>query len=270
MNLALPHACSRAYQEEDSESDESSPSPPRTRGSNTASYTRGESSTTSYARGESNTASYARGASSTASYTSSTTSSRMPSIGNRSSTRPPVAPPPGSSHKVYLLISFGKSPPPQNRQLVVLICKSNQFCWGVDLLNQSINKFWEIKVQSCVAHRSWGGAHRFRATEQTCCDIFRCVQRKDETEPNFVFARNLKGSSLLRTQLVPVDLCGGGGRSLTLVTCLVRSGVLAQHLLYRSTSLRKRTPLGPNRRPMPRVVGGSSGCERFLMGEVPP
>ena len=31
----------------------------------------------------------------------------------------------------------------------------------------------------------------------------------------------------------------------------------------------KRTPLGPYRRPMTRVLGGSSGGGRFLMGEVP-
>ena len=29
------------------------------------------------------------------------------------------------------------------------------------------------------------------------------------------------------------------------------------------------TPLGPYRRPMPRVLGGSQGGGRFLMGEVP-
>jgi len=41
-------------------------------------------------------------------------------------------------------------------------------------------------------------------------------------------------------------------------------------LVYRGTSrIRKRTPLGPYRRPMPRVVGGSLGGGRFLMGEVP-
>jgi len=39
---------------------------------------------------------------------------------------------------------------------------------------------------------------------------------------------------------------------------------------YRGTSLsRKRTPLGPYRRPMPRVLGGFWGGECFLMGEVP-
>ena len=39
---------------------------------------------------------------------------------------------------------------------------------------------------------------------------------------------------------------------------------------YRGASLiRKRTPLGPYRRPMPRVLRGSYGNERFLMGEIP-
>jgi len=39
---------------------------------------------------------------------------------------------------------------------------------------------------------------------------------------------------------------------------------------YRGTSLiRKRTPLGPYRRPVPRVLGVSHGGGRFLMGEVP-
>ena len=32
--------------------------------------------------------------------------------------------------------------------------------------------------------------------------------------------------------------------------------------------IRKRTPLGPFHRPMPRVLGGSLGVGRFLMGEV--
>ena len=41
--------------------------------------------------------------------------------------------------------------------------------------------------------------------------------------------------------------------------------------LYRGTSLmRKRTPLGPYRTPMTRVLGGSQTGWRFLMGEVPP
>ena len=34
--------------------------------------------------------------------------------------------------------------------------------------------------------------------------------------------------------------------------------------------LGNRTPLGPYRRPMPRVLGGSQGGGHFLMGEVPP
>ena len=38
---------------------------------------------------------------------------------------------------------------------------------------------------------------------------------------------------------------------------------------YRGTSLtRKRTSLGPYRRPMPRVLGGSQGGGRFLRSEV--
>ena len=41
-------------------------------------------------------------------------------------------------------------------------------------------------------------------------------------------------------------------------------------LLYRGTSLtRKRTPLRPYRTPMPRVLGGSKGGGRSLVGEVP-
>ena len=40
--------------------------------------------------------------------------------------------------------------------------------------------------------------------------------------------------------------------------------------VYRGTSLlRKRTPLGPYRKPIPRVLGGSWGGGRFLMDEVP-
>ena len=40
-------------------------------------------------------------------------------------------------------------------------------------------------------------------------------------------------------------------------------------MAYRGASLiRKRTPLGPYRRPMPRVLGESLGAGRFLMGEV--
>jgi hypothetical protein len=40
--------------------------------------------------------------------------------------------------------------------------------------------------------------------------------------------------------------------------------------VYRGTSLaRKHNPLGPFRRPMPRVLGGSQVGERCLMGEAP-
>ena len=40
--------------------------------------------------------------------------------------------------------------------------------------------------------------------------------------------------------------------------------------VYRGTSvIRKRTPVGPYSRTMPRVLGGSQGGLRFLMGEVP-
>ena len=48
-------------------------------------------------------------------------------------------------------------------------------------------------------------------------------------------------------------------------------GALALESNYRGTSLiRNRHPLGPYRRPLPRVlVGGSYGDGRFLMGEVP-
>ena len=39
---------------------------------------------------------------------------------------------------------------------------------------------------------------------------------------------------------------------------------------YRGASLtKKRTPLGPYSRPMPRAVRGSKGGRRFLMSEVP-
>ena len=50
----------------------------------------------------------------------------------------------------------------------------------------------------------------------------------------------------------------------------VEIGQYLPQTLYRGTSLtRKRTPLGPCRGPMPRVLGGSKGGCRFLMGEVP-
>ena len=39
---------------------------------------------------------------------------------------------------------------------------------------------------------------------------------------------------------------------------------------YGGTSLiRKRTPLGPYRRPMPRVLGGPRGVDAFLWGRYP-
>ena len=45
---------------------------------------------------------------------------------------------------------------------------------------------------------------------------------------------------------------------------------LLDPLDYRGTSLTtKRTPLGPYRRPMPRVLEMSWGGGRFLVGEVP-
>jgi hypothetical protein len=36
-----------------------------------------------------------------------------------------------------------------------------------------------------------------------------------------------------------------------------------------SSLTKKINPLGPYRRPMPRVLGGSQGGGRFLMGEIP-
>ena len=46
--------------------------------------------------------------------------------------------------------------------------------------------------------------------------------------------------------------------------------LIAFLLPYRGTLLiRNRTLLGPYRRPMPRVLGGSWGGGRFIMGEVP-
>ena len=54
---------------------------------------------------------------------------------------------------------------------------------------------------------------------------------------------------------------GGGGQS-------SRGDVW--YIPYRGTSLaRKRSPLEPYRRLMPRVLGGFYGGGRFLMGEVP-
>jgi hypothetical protein len=50
----------------------------------------------------------------------------------------------------------------------------------------------------------------------------------------------------------------------------VDSGEMFWLAVYRGTSLiRKRTPLGTCRRPMPRFLEASQGGGRFLMGEVP-
>ena len=47
-------------------------------------------------------------------------------------------------------------------------------------------------------------------------------------------------------------------------------GVFFMGETYRGTSLtRNRTPLGPYRKPMPRVLRGCKGGGRFFMGEVP-
>ena len=49
-----------------------------------------------------------------------------------------------------------------------------------------------------------------------------------------------------------------------------QEAALALLKTHMDTSLtRKRTPLGPYRRSMPKVVGGSRGEGRFLMSEVP-
>ena len=49
----------------------------------------------------------------------------------------------------------------------------------------------------------------------------------------------------------------------------ISSVVLSHVFLYRGTSITgKRTPLGPYRRPIPRVLGGFKCGQRFLMGEV--
>jgi hypothetical protein len=59
-----------------------------------------------------------------------------------------------------------------------------------------------------------------------------------------------------------------GGRSSEMSVYL--QTVASCHSHYRGTSLRrKRTPLGPYLMPMPRVLGGSRGGERFLIGEKP-
>ena len=65
-------------------------------------------------------------------------------------------------------------------------------------------------------------------------------------------------------------LCNEAHEERSLVGTSVRSVRFFKVTPYRDTSLiRKRTPLGPYRRPMPRVLGGSQGGGCFLMGEVP-
>ena len=62
-------------------------------------------------------------------------------------------------------------------------------------------------------------------------------------------------------------------RHLFLLLISVKHNRLRYHpiqLRYRATSLiRKRTPVGPYLRPVPRVIGGSLGDGRCLMCEVP-
>ena len=62
----------------------------------------------------------------------------------------------------------------------------------------------------------------------------------------------------------------GSDSLLTLSARGARPHSLGALRAYRGTSLiRKRTPLGPYRRPIPRVLGGSKGGGRFLMSEPP-
>ena len=67
-----------------------------------------------------------------------------------------------------------------------------------------------------------------------------------------------------------VFLAGSGEEAVrTREQCTHATPVLVLARPHRGTSLeRKRTPLGPYRRPMARVLGGSYGGERFLMREV--
>ena len=72
--------------------------------------------------------------------------------------------------------------------------------------------------------------------------------------------------------LCPQNLWFGQPRNPSSVRLNLGSSFLGsqQGLEYRGTSLtRKRTPLGPYREPMPRVLGGSLGGWSFLTGEVP-
>ena len=66
---------------------------------------------------------------------------------------------------------------------------------------------------------------------------------------------------LIETALLVPYRCGGGVND---------TGGWIPLREYRGTSLiRKRTPLGPCSRPMPRVFGGSYGGGRFLTCKVP-
>ena len=63
---------------------------------------------------------------------------------------------------------------------------------------------------------------------------------------------------------IPTVMPGGGRGRL-----LMSEAHLQKMNRYRGTSFtRKRTPLGPYRRPMSRVLGWFQGVGRFLMGEV--
>ena len=63
---------------------------------------------------------------------------------------------------------------------------------------------------------------------------------------------------------------GGRGSRVPLWKHLGQPSAVRPEASYRGTSLaRKQPPLGPYPRPMPSVLGGSSGGGRFLMGEVP-
>ena len=63
---------------------------------------------------------------------------------------------------------------------------------------------------------------------------------------------------------------GGVSRSEGTVVNFTRANISREKLSsYRGTSLtRKRTPLGPYRRLMTRVLGGSWGVGRFFVSEV--
>ena len=58
-------------------------------------------------------------------------------------------------------------------------------------------------------------------------------------------------------------------RAETRVSLTIRRVLKVAMPIQGSSLLRKRPPLGPYRRPMPRVLGGFQGGGRFLMSEVP-